>query len=315
MQKERQAIIENVKNTDNEYVIKDRAGITIGRFYIVELSKPNEYCCLRIKFYKSSNDSYIYLYDALNLLLINFFDKMGFNKVNIISSDDINISSFVDNGFSLEGLITQSEKKTKLYYNELMFGIDRDSFRSTLKERSLLIKGKNIELRVLIPGDEVELLDYYKSNREYLKPFEPSREESFYTLSVQKKNMIDSYKQFLNGDSINFGIYKDNNLIGKVQLSGVIMGVFKSAFVGYSIDDKMQGKGYMTEAINLILKYSFNEVGLHRIEASTLTNNLKSQGVLIACGFRKLGINEKYLYINGAWQDHYTFYITKELTK
>jgi [ribosomal protein S5]-alanine N-acetyltransferase len=312
MHKEHNAVIENVKNTENEYVIKDRAGITIGRFYIVELSKQNQYCCLRIKFYKSTQDSYIYLYDALKLLLINIFDKMKLNKVSIISSEDINISAFIHNGFALEGLISQSEIKEKKYVNELIFGVDRDNFRSSLKEKTLSIMGKNIELKALIPGDEEELLSYYKKNKEYLKPFEPLREENFYTLNVQKKNMIDSYKQFLNGDSINFGIYKDNRLIGKVQLSGVIIGVFKSAYVGYSIDEEEQGKGYMKEAINLILKYAFEEMGLHRIEASTLTDNLKSQGVLTSCGFKKIGINEKYLFINGEWKDHYTFYKIKE---
>ena len=102
-----------------------------------------------------------------------------------------------------------------------------------------------------------------------------------------------------------------NKYIGKVQISNIVLGIFKSAFVGYSIDVEYQGQGYMKEALNLVLEYAFIDMELHRIEASTLIDNLRSQGVLMGCGFKKLGINEKYLYINGEWRDHITFYKTK----
>ncbi|HCW74682.1 MAG TPA: hypothetical protein DHM90_13870 [Clostridiaceae bacterium] len=51
---------------------------------------------------------------------------------------------------------------------------------------------------------------------------------------------------------------------------------------------------------------------LHRLEASTLLDNHKSQNVLKRLGFKEMGINEKYLYINGKWQDHYTFSLIRE---
>ncbi len=64
----------------------------------------------------------------------------------------------------------------------------------------------------------------------------------------------------------------------------------------------------MKEALSLVLEYAFDELKLHRIEASTLVDNLRSQRVLKRCGFKKLGLNEKYLFINGKWRDHITFY-------
>ncbi|WP_143761057.1 GNAT family N-acetyltransferase, partial [Clostridium haemolyticum] len=51
---------------------------------------------------------------------------------------------------------------------------------------------------------------------------------------------------------------------------------------------------------------------LHRIEASTLVDNIRSQRVLESCGFKEVGVSEKYLFINGKWRDHKIFYITKE---
>ncbi|WP_347460562.1 GNAT family protein [Clostridium sp. DMHC 10] len=152
------------------------------------------------------------------------------------------------------------------------------------------------------------MFEYYVRNRQHLKPFEPSREESFYTFEMQKQILMENYKQFLNGEGINFGIYMENDLVGKVQISNITYGVFKNAIVGYSMDKNYQGKGWMKQALSLVLNYAFDEMELHRIEASTLVDNIKSQSVLIGCGFEKLGLNKKYLYINGEWRDHITFY-------
>ena len=111
---------------------------------------------------------------------------------------------------------------------------------------------------------------------------------------------MESYKQLMNGSSYDFGIYKNDYLIGKIKLSNIVSGVFKSGIIGYSIDKDFQGKGYMKEAVMLVLKYAKEELDLHRIEASVLVDNDRSKGVLIGCGFKEIGLNEKYLFINGA---------------
>ena len=67
----------------------------------------------------------------------------------------------------------------------------------------------------------------------------------------------------------------------------------------------------MKDAVETLTKYAFEELDLHRVEASTLPDNERSKRVLLGCGFKVLGINEKYLYINGKWQDHVTFYKVK----
>ncbi|MGL5084467.1 MAG: GNAT family N-acetyltransferase, partial [Clostridium sp.] len=158
------------------------------------------------------------------------------------------------------------------------------------------------------PDNAQELLEYYNRNKEHLSAYEPSRDNSFYTYEVQKDILLESYKQLLNGSSFDFGIYKDNKLIGKAKISNIVYGIFKSGILGYSIDKDEQGKGYMTEAVNLLTKYSKDELDLHRVEASALVDNDKSKKVLIKCGFEEIGINKEYLFINGSWRDHNTFY-------
>ena len=300
-----------VKGSDKEYIIKDSSGITLGRVFILELSKENKYCSLRIKIYKKTERSYEYLKNALKLLLNSLFKNMKMFKISILGDEDIITSAFLDMGFQLEGIISNSILSGKTYKDELLFGMDLDTYESHNKTRDIILRKGRIELKVLTPEDSLDTLEYYKRNKKHLGPFEPNRDESFYTLEVQKKILVENYKQYINGTSVNFGIYHANKYIGKIQISNIVQGIFKSAFVGYSIDATCQGQGFMKEALNLVLEYAFSDLELHRIEASTLTNNMRSQRVLQACGFKKLGINERYLYINGDWRDHITFYKTR----
>jgi ribosomal-protein-alanine N-acetyltransferase len=308
MLKEQCVTVDLVKGSKSEYIVRDSSGITIGRAYIIELSKENRYCNFRIKFYKSREECYELLKEALNIFLSSLFRNMDIYKVNVLADEEINIMAFTDLGFTLEGIISSSVISNNTYRDELLFGVDFETFNNEYKYNELEIKGININLSVLRPSAAEDVLEYYLKNKMYLGPFEPDRDDSFYTLSAQRRNLIESYKQYLNGDSVNFGIYKGSKFIGKIQISNIIIGVFKSAFVGYSIDEKEQGKGYMKEALRLVSKYAFDEIGLHRLEASTLTDNIRSQQVLKACGFRELGVNKDYLFINGKWKDHITFY-------
>lgn len=310
--KEKLVTVESANNKESEYIIRDKAAITIGRAFILELSSNKKLCILRLKFYKTGDESYIYLKEALKLFLTSLLDKMNIYKISFITSDEINIKAFMELGFQLEGILNSSSFSNNIFSDEYIFGIDRDIYKKENIHRDVKLVGKDIYLKILKPIDAEQLLEFYKRNGKYLKPFEINRDPDFYTLKVQKNNIEENYRQFLNGTNINFGIFKDTVLIGKIQISNVIIGIFKSAFVGYSIDEQEQNKGYMKQSLTLIIKYAFETMGLHRLEASTLTDNLRSQNVLKACGFKEIGINRNYLFINNVWRDHITFFKINE---
>ena len=98
-----------------------------------------------------------------------------------------------------------------------------------------------------------------------------------------------------------FKKYIKNKLIGIIKLSNIVYGIFKNGIIGYSIDKEQEGKGYMKEALMAVVEYAFKEMRLHRIEASALVENERSKGVLKTCGFKELGVNEKYLFIRSKW--------------
>jgi len=293
---------------ENVYIIKDANGITIGRIFIIELSRENKYCSFRVKFYKDTKDAYILLKEAIKIILRTLIKKMDMYKVSTFVDEEINTKALTELGYELEGIITNSNIIKNKFISELMFGIDRDTFENTIVSKPILLKGYNIELKVLTPENTEELLEYYLKNRDHLSPFEPARDENFYTEEVQRKDLIENYKSYLNGESLNLGIFKSNRLIGKIRISNIVLGVFRNAFVGYSMDKNEEGKGYMKEALRLVLDYAFNYMEIHRIEATTLVDNIKSQAVLLGCGFKEIGVSEKYLFINGEWRDHKIFY-------
>lgn len=301
------AFIENVAGKNDQYIIKDSAGITAGRIFLVDYQAEYCSCIFRINYYRK-NDSLI-LKEALRIFIEKIFHCTNAHKVNILIDEENDILPFTNLGFTLEGILDENIVFNGNYKTELLFGITDLDFERFHKSNVLKLKGLNIELKILTPEDAEAMLDYYVRNREFLEAFEPSREKSFYTLEVQKRILIESYSQYINGTDLTFGIFKDNRIIGRIKLSNIIMGVFRSCNIGYSLDKDYEGRGYMKEAVRLVIKYAFNEIDLHRIEASTLLDNIKSQRVLLSNGFKELGINKEYLLINGAWRDHKTFYI------
>ncbi|MBE6062801.1 MAG: GNAT family N-acetyltransferase [Clostridium butyricum] len=302
--------IESNKSNFNEYIVKDINDIIIGRVLIIELNTETRKCDVKLNFYRKNK--YELLKDTLKLLLKTIFKDGKIHKINIRVCEDINFEAFLEMGFILEGIFSQNEYSKGEYRDEVSFGITSNDYNNPERFSLVELYGENITLRNFTPGDAEILLDYYVRNKEYLSPFEPARDSSFYTLENQISLLNESYKQLLNGTSIDLGIFKNNKLIGKLKLSNIVYGSLKSGILGYSIDEEKQGNGYMRESVNLFLKYAFEECDLHRIEASAMVENIKSRNVLSACGFKLVGINEKYLLINGAWRDHATYYLTKE---
>jgi ribosomal-protein-alanine N-acetyltransferase len=89
-------------------------------------------------------------------------------------------------------------------------------------------------------------------------------------------------------------------------------GPFQSAYVGYWIDEKHAGNGYMPEALVVLTQFAFDELHLHRIQISIIPRNSASRRVVEKLGIRDEGIAARYLEINGVWEDHVRYAITSE---
>ncbi|MGL4329627.1 MAG: GNAT family N-acetyltransferase, partial [Clostridium sp.] len=271
--------IELVKGALNDYVIKDKDKIVAGRFTIGELDKENKRSTIRFKFYRENN--YELLKASIDMILKTVFKDGNINKVNFLVSETSDISGFLDLGFTLEAILSENLMVNGTIVDELGLGITRNEYISSIKNNIVHMKGNRITIRNFTPADAEELTNYYIRNKEHLREFEPSRDNSFYEVEVQRKILIESYKQLMIGTGMDLGIYLKDKLIGKIKVSNIVHGVFKSAFIGYSIDKEHEGKGYMKEAVLLVEKYCKQYLDLHRLEASVLVDNIKSKRVLL----------------------------------
>ncbi|HEX8087721.1 MAG TPA: GNAT family protein [Blastocatellia bacterium] len=105
---------------------------------------------------------------------------------------------------------------------------------------------------------------------------------------------------------------EDDRIIGSINLSQILQGVFKSAYMGYQVGWPFASRGYMSEAIQLVLRHAFNRMKLHRLEANIQPENTPSIALVKRAGFTKEGYSRRYLKIGGRWRDHERWAILAE---
>ncbi len=93
-------------------------------------------------------------------------------------------------------------------------------------------------------------------------------------------------------------------LVGVVNLNEIVLGAFRSAYLSYWGYAGFGGRGLMTEALREAVRYAFDELGLHRVEASIQPGNARSIALVQRAGFTKEGFSPKLLLIDGVWRDH-----------
>lgn len=176
------------------------------------------------------------------------------------------------------------------------------------------IDGEGVYLRAPELRDYQEWADVREASRNFLTPWEPtwaqdetSRGSYRYKLRRYAEDARDdkAYALFVFRE-------EDDALVGGVTLSNLRRGVAQTASLGYWAGEKYAGKGYTTAAVRAVVRYAFEDLDLHRVEAACQPDNLASRRVLEKAGFTQEGAARAYLKINGAWRDHLLFGIVNE---
>lgn len=154
-------------------------------------------------------------------------------------------------------------------------------------------------IRRLVPDDAEELARLLVTNREFLEPHEPERPEGFFAAAGQRERLATAEHLY--------GILDHRALAGTIALSNVVRGNFESATVGYWVDQDRNGRGLATRGLAALVEVAFGELGLHRLEAGALVDNVASQRVLEKNRFTRIGVAPRYLRVAGEWRDHVLF--------
>ena len=153
-------------------------------------------------------------------------------------------------------------------------------------------------------GDAASLAAVLLANREFMAPWEPTREASYFTEQHQHHEITNARRRFEQDLALPCVIMYEGRIVGRINLNNIVHGVFCSADLGYWVSQEYNGRGVATAAVAAVVRRAFDGLGLHRIEAGTLVHNRGSQQVLLRNGFARIGLAPAYLRIAGRWQDH-----------
>ena len=180
----------------------------------------------------------------------------------------------------------------------------------------IALRGPRLLLRLPQMGDYEPWYHLRSSSRDFLKPFEPRWTEADLGRRVFAMRVKRAREEAEEGSDYSLFVFlaqgSQDVLVGGITLSNIRRRAAQFVNLGYWMGRDFAGQGMMTEAVGITLPFVFDSLDLHRIHAAFLPGNAASRRVLEKNGFSEEGFAEKYLQINGRWEDHVLFGLTKE---
>ena len=157
-----------------------------------------------------------------------------------------------------------------------------------------------------------------KSERLSIRPFAKDDLPKYLAGINQAKKSQNEFDTFANFTEANFHNFlqtdpstlhlqifshDDKNWLGTIEIYNIKRGPFLSANIDYLLLNQHWGKGYASEALKVVIPFTFLELGLHRIEATIDLNNEKSLKVIEGLKFEFEGIKRHAVRLKGIWKD------------
>jgi ribosomal-protein-alanine N-acetyltransferase len=169
-----------------------------------------------------------------------------------------------------------------------------------------LVRGDGLYLRPTIAADYSAWASLREQSRAFLTPWEPTWASDDLTRAAFRRRLRRHAEEMARDESFAFLIFDSttDELLGGLTLGGVRRGVAQAATLGYWMGAPHAGKGRMTRAVAAAVRFGFDTLRLHRIEAACIPDNAPSIALLERNGFQREGFARAYLKINDAWRDH-----------
>ena len=175
-----------------------------------------------------------------------------------------------------------------------------------------LFRGKLVRLTAENPDTLAEHFLRWNRDSEYwrLQAAEPATP---YT-KKQIKEFVEK-ELFSEGVSVHFFMIRsleDDRIIGEIGLDGVQWS-HGDSFVGIGIGEReLWNKGYGTDAMNVLLRYAFDELNLHRVSLTVFEYNPRAIRSYEKVGFVREGSERKFLVRDGKRWDMFYMGILRE---
>lgn len=169
--------------------------------------------------------------------------------------------------------------------------------KSLLSGRCKVLHGERVRLRALEPEDEQATREWRQDHELHVLDgwIYPASHKQIATLleRASKPSYANAW----------FGIEtEEGNLIGNICLKRG-RPEHRSADFGIAIERAYWGKGYGTDAVRTLLRFAFNEMGLHRVSLGHVDDNDRAEAVYLKCGFQVEGRSREDKWRYGKWHD------------
>ena len=185
-----------------------------------------------------------------------------------------------------------------------------------------VIRTARLTLRAIAEGDHAEFLRVHGASWAShlgpwspLPPAQPDGTPDFEAMFTQ--SLTRSAEGFAAGTGCRLLAFDSaGSLVGGFNLNNIVRGIFQNADAGWWVAVDQARKGYATEGVRALVRHALNPappgLALHRVQCGIIPRNVASLAVAARVGFRREGLAQRYLKINGVWEDHAIFAITAE---
>jgi ribosomal-protein-alanine N-acetyltransferase len=188
-----------------------------------------------------------------------------------------------------------------------------DGRRNDVPWQHLRLGHGPVTLRAIERRDHAAWKEVRSRNHAWLRQWEATRPPGDDAPLVTFPAMVrDLRRQARQGRCLPFALLVDGEFAGQVTVSNIVGGSARFASVGYWIDQRHAGRGYVPVAVALAVDHCFFAMGLHRIEIAIRPENAASLRVVEKLGLAEIGYAPRFLHIDGEWRDHRVFAVTVE---
>lgn len=198
--------------------------------------------------------------------------------------------------------------KENSYYDAVTYGITREDYQGgtttpvvwedekkavrqvTIPDFSDYFETERLIIRAPKVEDTVDVWTSIRNSQETLAEWMPWAQE-MPQLESTEENIRQAVADFITRKDLRLLLFskETGEFIGSSGLHQINWAIPKFE-IGYWLDQSMEGKGYMTEAVAAITSFAFQELGARRIEIRCDEENSKSRSVAERVGYELEGV-------------------------
>lgn len=171
------------------------------------------------------------------------------------------------------------------------------------------LKGQKINLRAIEPED-LEFLYKIENNEDF---WEISHTQIPFSKFILKQYLENAHLDIYEAKQLRLIVEEKstNNQVGMIDLFD-FNPQHKRAGIGILISPDFQKNGFATEALSILINYTFTYLNLHQLYANITANNSSSISLFTKHKFEKVGIKKEWIYSEGKFKDEILFQLIKQ---